>query len=187
MKAISTPAIIPVAESLYLRPVAVSDAPVLFSLIDKQRPYLRQWLPFVDASREVGDTEMFLQYVTAKGNIHDKVFVIMYQHEVSGLISFKAIDYQHRKLEIGYYLSEQQQGKGIMLRSCQALVNYAFEMMDMNRIQIKVGVGNLRSSNIPQKLGFTLEGVQREAEFLNGRFHDLELYSLLQREWQQRP
>lgn len=186
MKAASTPAIIPIAEGLYLRPVAVTDAPALFSLIDKQRSYLRQWLPFIDSSLEVRDTELFLQYVSAKGNTHDKVFVIMYQHEVSGLISFKAVDYQHRKLEIGYYLSEQQQGKGIMRRSCQALVNYAFETMGMNRIQIKVGIGNFRSSNIPQKLGFKLEGVQHESEFLNGRFHDLEVYSLLQREWQER-
>jgi len=185
MKTGSIPAIIPIAEGLYLRPAVVTDAPSLYWLIDKQRPYLRQWLPFIDASQEVSDTEIFLQYVTAKGNTQDKVFVIMYQHEVSGLISFKAIDYQHRKLEIGYYLSEQQQGKGIMRRSCQALVNYAFERMGMNRIQIKVGVGNFRSSNIPKKLGFRMEGVQREAEFLNGQFHNLEVYSLLQREWQQ--
>ncbi|WP_347158517.1 GNAT family N-acetyltransferase [Pontibacter chitinilyticus] len=185
MKSNTDPAILPITEGLYLRPASPTDAKALFHLIETQRDYLRQWLPFVDVSQNVKDTELFLQHVTAKGNRSDKVFVIMYHSELAGLISFKDIDYLNRKLEIGYYLSEDLQGNDIMRRSCQALVQHAFETMRMNRIQVKVGIGNVRSSNIPRKLGFQLEGVQREGEFLNGTFHDLEVYSLLRRDWQE--
>ncbi|WP_242916865.1 GNAT family N-acetyltransferase [Pontibacter liquoris] len=186
MKKNEVPALLPVTEGIYLRPVTLADAAALFHLIDTQRDYLRQWLPFVDASQEEADTRSFLKYVTDKANTSDKVFVILYRGEVAGLISLKEIDYLNRKLEIGYYLSEALQGKGIMRQSCQALVKCAFEDLHMNRIQIKVGVGNTRSSNIPQKLGFLLEGVQRQSEYLNGAFHDLEVYSLLRQEWQAR-
>ncbi|WP_237144470.1 GNAT family N-acetyltransferase [Pontibacter pamirensis] len=170
---------------LYLRLTTVDDAPYLYHLIDANRAYLREWLPFIDYSMSVLDTKAYLRAVTDIKNISEEVYVILYQKSIAGIIGFKGIDNVNRKVEIGYWLSGALQGKGIMRRSCKALLQYAFEEMRMNRIQIKVGVGNTKSSKIPQKLGFQLEGVQRDGEYLNGHFHDLEIYSLLFREWQQ--
>ncbi|MDX5436789.1 MAG: GNAT family N-acetyltransferase [Pontibacter sp.] len=172
-----------VAPNLYLRRATTADASALFYIIDRDRPYLRQWLPFVDYSNAVGDTEAYLKYVTAAGNTSDMVFVIVHEKKVCGLIGYKGIDRLNRKLEIGYWLAEDKQGQGIMRRSCHTLITYAFEKLKMNRIEIRVGVGNNRSNNIPKKLGFTLEGMQRQGELLNDRFHDLEVYSLLRSEF----
>ncbi|MBC5775108.1 GNAT family N-acetyltransferase [Pontibacter sp. KCTC 32443] len=173
---------LPVAPDLYLRPVTVADAPALFRIIDSQRPYLREWLPFVDLTRQVSDTTLYLQTITLSTT--DKVFVILVDEVVSGLIGFKSIEMFNRKLEVGYWLSQHQQGKGIMRRCCSRLIKYAFEELRMNRIQLKVSPENHPSRNIPRKLGFTLEGIEREGELLNGNFHDLEVYSLLKKEWQ---
>ena len=185
MKVISSTSELSIAPDLYLRQAAVSDAPALYYLINRHRTYLREWLPFIDYSKSAADTKAYLRMVTDSKNISEDVYVIMFEESVGGIIGFKGIDYINRKLEIGYWLSGDLQGKGIMQRSCRALVQYAFSEMQMNRVQIKVGVGNSKSSRIPQKLGFKLEGVQRDGEYLNGRFHDLEIYSMLQREWQQ--
>lgn len=174
---------LPIDQDLVLRQATVQDAATLYKIIDSQRPYLREWLPFVDLSTSPAATELYLQSATAPGNSKDLLFVMLYKNETGGLIGFKEIDFFNKKLEIGYWLSEQLQGKGIVIRSCEMLIKYAFEKMSMNRIQIKVGIGNTKSSKIPQKLNFTLEGIQRESENLNGRFHDLEVYSLLKREW----
>jgi len=171
-------------QDLYLRQATVRDAAALYQIIDSQRAYLREWLPFIDMSNSVNVTELYLQSMTAPGNTTDLLFVMVYQQEVVGLIGFKEIDNFNKKLEIGYWLSEVMQGKGIMRKGCTAMVRHAFDKMEMNRVQIKVGVGNNKSSNIPKKLGFSFEGVLREAEFLNGRYHDLEVYSLLKREWE---
>lgn len=179
----ATPLHLPVGEDLYLRQASPLDASALYELIDTQRSYLRKWLPFVDLSTSVSATELYLQSVTAPGNTKDFLFIMVYQEAVAGLISFKEIDNFNKKLEIGYWLSENLQGKGIVQRSCKILLKYAFEEMKMNRIQVKVGVGNLKSSNIPKKLNFHFEGVQREAEYLNGSFHNLEVYSLIKKEW----
>lgn len=170
-------------QDLVLRQVTVPDAAALYQIIDSQRPYLREWLPFVDLSTSQAVTELYLQSVTAPGNSKDLLFVMIFKEEIGGLIGFKEIDFYNKKLEVGYWLSEPMQGKGIVIRSCDRLIKYAFEEMGMNRIQIKVGVGNNKSSKIPKKLHFKPEGTQREAENLNGRFHDLEVYSLLKREW----
>ena len=173
--------VLTIAPDLYLRPATVADAQALFSIINSQRPYLREWLPFVDHTRQASDTALYLQTIT--NSITDKVFVIIVEEAVSGLVGFKGIEYFNRKLEIGYWLSQHQQGKGIMQRCCTRLLQYAFEGMNMNRVQLKVAPGNYKSRNIPIKLGFTLEGTEREGELRNGQFHDLEVYSLLKKEW----
>ncbi|MDX5422984.1 MAG: GNAT family N-acetyltransferase [Hymenobacteraceae bacterium] len=183
MKA-SAAKVLPIDTDLYLREAAVTDAAALYQLIDASRKYLREWLPFIDHSHGVSDTEQYLRVVTSPGNISDKVFVILYQKETAGIIGYKGIDRLNNKVEIGYWLGEGFQKKDIMRRACHTLLRYAFEKMSMNRIQINVGVGNSRSSNIPKKLGFTLEGIQRDGELLNGSYHNLEVYSLLRKDWE---
>ncbi|MER2997019.1 GNAT family N-acetyltransferase [Pontibacter populi] len=173
--------ILTIAPDLYLRVATPDDAPALFNIINSQRPYLREWLPFVDFTRQVSDTAFYLQSIV--NSTSDKVFVIVFEDCVCGLIGFKGIEYFNRRVEIGYWLSDHQQGKGIMFRSCIRLLQYAFEGLNMNRIQLKVAPKNYKSRNIPIKLGFTLEGTEREGELLNGHYHDLEVYSLLKKEW----
>jgi ribosomal-protein-serine acetyltransferase len=68
-------------------------------------------------------------------------------------------------------------------RSVERLCDFAFNELGINRIQIKCAVGNSASSNIPKRLGFIFEGIEREGELLsNGFFTDLEVYSKLKHE-----
>jgi ribosomal-protein-serine acetyltransferase len=53
----------------------------------------------------------------------------------------------------------------------------------MNRIQIRCGVGNTKSSAIPRRLGFTYEGTERCGERHNNSYIDLEVFSILKKEW----
>ena len=64
------------------------------------------------------------------------------------------------------------------------LIDYAFDELELNRIAIKCAVGNQPSKNIPMRLGFVFEGIERDGElFPDGHFVDLEVYSLLKKEW----
>ena len=102
----------------------------------------------------------------------------------NGLVGFKDFDDSNHKIEIGYWLSQYQQGNGIMTRSVDALLDYAFEQLNMNRVQIKVAVDNKKSNRIPQKLGFKFEGVERDGELLaDNKYTDINVYSLLKKEY----
>ena len=70
-----------------------------------------------------------------------------------------------------------------MTRACAAMVSYAFREWPLNRVQIRCATGNVRSCAIPQRLGFTREGVIRQSEWLYDHFVDLVLYSMLASEW----
>jgi ribosomal-protein-serine acetyltransferase len=80
---------------------------------------------------------------------------------------------------IGYWLAASYQGKGIMTKSCQMLIDYAFETLKLHRVVITCATENQRSRAIPLRLGFTHEGVARGAELLYGRFLDYDTYALL--------
>ena len=111
------------------------------------------------------------------------MYAIWYNMEFSGLIGFKDTDWANNKTELGYWLAEKMQGKGIITRCSSALVKYAFKKLGMNRIQIKVAKGNEKSEAIPARLGFQLEGIERQGELLNGKYHDLEVFSLLKTDY----
>lgn len=169
---------------LRMREIQMSDAGPIFKIINKDREYLRTWLPFVDYTRMVEDTERFIKTVHAGQNEHkEMVYVILNDNEIVGIIGFRNTDKTNHKTEIGYWLAQDQQGKGIVTRCVKALVALAFEKMRMNRVQIRVAVENQKSKAIPVRLGFKLEGREREGEYLNSHYVDLDVFGLLKKEW----
>lgn len=173
-----------VSEDIQLKQIEISDAQDIFNTINTQRDYLGQWLPFVEHTKEVSFTEGFIKSLyEASPENRELIFVIKYKSEFAGIIGFKGTDKANKKTEIGYWLSEPMQKKGIVINSVKFLTNYAFEQLDINRIQIKCAVENHASKNIPQKLGYKLEGIERDGELLTGNvFTDIEVYSLLRKE-----
>ncbi len=165
---------------IHLETIKLSMAPLIFNTIDQDRKYLRRWLPFVDYTHSVLDTELFIRsMLSQKEKRKDEVYSIWFDMEFAGLIGFKDIDWANHKTELGYWLAEKMQGKGIITNCTAALVKYGFKKLGMNRIQIKVAIGNEKSAAIPARLGFKSEGIERHGELLNGMYHDLEVYSML--------
>ena len=181
---LSRPIKLLVSDDLILKEIQLSDADALFNIIDNQRDYLRVWLPFIDYTRHVGDTRAYILSLYDKPyERRDLVFTIWYQDKVVGLMGLKGSDRDNHKTEIGYWLSSDNQGKGIVTKSCRKLSQYLFVNLGMNRIQIRVGTANEKSKRIPQRLGFTLEGTERCGELLPSGYTDLEIYSMLKSEF----
>jgi ribosomal-protein-serine acetyltransferase len=163
-----------------LETVKLSMASVIFSAIDKDREYLQKWLPFIEYSNQISDTEEFLQSIINQATKErDEIYSIWHKEEFAGLIGFKETDWINKKTELGYWLVENMQGKGIITNSVSVLIRFAFKKLKLNRIQIKVAVGNSKSAAIPSKVGFTFEGIERSGEKHLELYHDLEVYSLI--------
>lgn len=161
-----------------------AEAEEIFRLIDQDRLHLRQWLPWVDYEATIAESLEFIrrsqrQYEKREGfqlGIH-------YRGRLAGVIGYHTISWPGRHVEIGYWLNSAFEKRGIMTRACRKLVSYAFEALTLNRVAILCATGNARSRAIPERLGFTQEGVLREAEWLYDHFVDLVVYSMLAREW----
>jgi ribosomal-protein-serine acetyltransferase len=173
--------IIRIDTEIELKQLEQSDSRDIFKTIDSQREYLGKWLPFVAFTKEISDSDKFVDsVVNAPEERFEYVFAIRKQNEFIGLIGFKDTDKLNQKTEIGYWLSEGFQKQGIVTRSVEKLCDFAFNKQEINRVQIKCAVGNRSSIKIPRKLGFKLEGIERDGELLTGNlFTDLEIYSKL--------
>ncbi len=70
-----------------------------------------------------------------------------------------------------------------MVGACRALVDYLFFELKLHRIEIRCATGNAKSCAVPKRLGFSKEGVLRQAQAFDGHFLDIEVYGLLAEDW----
>ncbi len=173
-----------VDSDLWLKEVQASDAQEVFTLTNRNRSYLREWLPWLDHTQAVGDTLQFIETCRIQAQKNEALqFCIWWDNRIVGKIGYHRFDFSNRATSLGYWLDAEAQGRGIMTRSCKALVDYAFSDLKMNRVEIRCAVKNERSRAIPERLGFQAEGVLREAEWIYDHFVDLEVYGMLTNDW----
>ena len=72
-----------------------------------------------------------------------------------------------------------------MTRATKTLIDFAFNNLNLNRVQFSCAVDNKKSCAIPERLGFKKEGIARQAEWLYDHFVDWQQYSLLKDDWKQ--
>ena len=173
-----------VNDSICLKKLQLRSADIIFQAIERDRDHLRPWLPFVDLTLKKEDTENFIRSVLhSQCPKKDLVYEIWSGQEFAGLIALKEIDEWNRKTEIGYWILRRFEGLGLITLSCAALLDLSFNTMKMNRVQIKVAVGNARSCLVPERLNFRMEGIERAGELHQEKTFDLLVYSMLKEEW----
>jgi len=93
-------------------------------------------------------------------------------------------DASHSVAELGYDLSRVYWGKSVMTQAVQVAVKWAFETLEVNRIQATVMVNNYGSSRVLEKNGFLKEGTLREYKIARGQPHDFWMFALLKRDYE---
>src|SRR5260221_9568105 len=102
-----------------------------------------------------------------------------YQNRLVGSIGYPHLDWADRKVEIGYWIDASMQGKGLVTKICQVLVTSAFDQYHLNKVEIHCATGNTRSRALPERLGFTQEGIIRQAQRCNDHYNDVVVYGRL--------
>ena len=169
---------------LTLRPFSESDATAVQTLAGDRaiadttlripHPYedgmAEQWIAEHPSQFESGVLTVFAVERTADA-------------ELVGAISL-TVDRDLRKAELGYWVGKPFWNKGYCTEAAGRMIEYGFEELELNRIAAHHLVRNPASGKVLQKIGMHHEGTLREATIKWDRFEDLELYSLLRREWQ---
>lgn len=94
------------------------------------------------------------------------------------------IDWKNRTTEVGIMIGEKElHGKGYGTEAMELLLEYGFQTVNLNRIQLHVYDFNIRAIKSYTKIGFVEEGRLRQAQFKNGKYHDMILMSMLCEEW----
>lgn len=167
-------------QEIILKVLSQKEVSPIFETISAERKYLGEWLPFVDHTLELSDTQNFIDNLEVS-DTKDLTYAIYYRNQFAGLAGLKDPDYDNKKIEIGYWISEKFQHKGIVTQSCKKLIEYAFDNLKMNRIQLKAATENIKSQKVAERLGFTREGIERDGELHKRGYVDLVVYGLLKK------
>ena len=173
-----------VSNEILLERISAGDTVVIFDAVEVNRQWLAAWLPFVNYTKALNDTQSYIASVIEKreesGN---EVYTIWYKGEFAGVIGFLNTDKVNEKTELGYWLIKKLTGKGIITSCVRIMMEIAFEKMMINRLAIRCAVGNIQSENVALRLGFQYEGIERGGERYNDHFFDLKVFSLLKSEY----
>ncbi|MCG5126365.1 50S ribosomal protein L7/L12-serine acetyltransferase [Enterobacter mori] len=175
-----TSEIIPVSQHIELRAVEERYTTDLHNLVIKNKTFLQTAF---DWAQHVGSEEDTRRNVQSNQMLHQrgyaKMFLIFHEDALAGVLSFNAIEPANKTGYIGYWLDEAHQGKGILSRSLQAFMRHYVALKTVRRFVIKCRVDNHSSNAVALRNGFILEGCLREAEYLNGRYDDVNTYARL--------
>lgn len=169
-------------KNIHLGPLREKDIPILSSWYENI-----EFLRFYDFHPAVPKTEEQLRKIYETGG--EDTFIplavrIKGSEEIIGLVELDGISYTNRFSWISIGFGDNlHRGKGFGKEALNIAVDFAFNELNLERLQLNVISYNEAAIRLYEKIGFQREGVYREAVLRDGKKHDLLLYGLLKREW----
>src|SRR5688572_16347478 len=123
-----------VDDTIVLELIDYHHAELLYQLVKTNRLHLREWLPWVDHLRTVEDFRKYINSSKQRYVNHSETgYVILCNHVMTGRIGLYNIDLNNKSASIGYWLSKEWLGKGVITRSCKAIIDDGFKRLRLNR------------------------------------------------------
>ncbi|MEU6546743.1 GNAT family protein [Streptomyces sp. NPDC046859] len=171
-------------ERLRLRPFTGADADSLFALHSSSH-VLRYWdsPPWTDPAR----AQRFLavcRTMEDEGTGARVAIDRLSDGAFAGWCGLSEWNPEYRSASLGYVLGDAMWGHGYATEAVRALLRWAFDSLDLNRVQAEADTRNEASARVLEKLGFVREGTLREDCVVNGVVSDSWVYGLLKRDWQ---
>ena len=168
-------------QTLVLRALTAADAPAFtqaaLESVDSAGPWLPwchagysqtqalDWVDWCEAHRAAGDAHEFGIFSAASG-------------QLLGGCGLNAINHEHRFCNLGYWVRASAQRRGVATQAVQQMKALAFEVLDLQRVEIVVAVGNSASAAVALRSGAQLEGSARHRLRLHGRAVDAQMFAL---------
>jgi ribosomal-protein-alanine N-acetyltransferase len=174
-------------ERLLLRKMRLDDAEAMFAYASD--PEVTRYVLW-DTHRSVEDSEEFLRQATEgyeRGDFGGWGVVLKDSGAFIGTCGLDAgYAPEHARAELGYVLSREHWGRGLMSEAVREVIRFGFERLELNRMEARCIAANTASARVMEKAGMTYEGTLREREFIKGAYRDMKLYSILKREYRAR-
>ncbi|MDR7482064.1 MAG: GNAT family protein [Armatimonadota bacterium] len=176
---------LPVLETprLLLRPLTLEDAADIYAYASD--PEVSRYVTW-HAHRSIEDTRTFLHgalALYAAGQVAPWGMVHRADGKVIGTCGFVSWYPDHGRAEIGYSLARAYWRQGYTTEAVRRIMRFGFEVMALNRIEARCEIPNVASARLLEKVGMTFEGILREHVYGKGRYRDMQMYSILRREW----
>lgn len=104
---------------------------------------------------------------------------ISYKDEIVGYVGLCHINQKLAKAEMNFLISQEFQGLGIMTKTCHKMINYAFDFLLLDKLEISIATENINCRRVCESLNFELEGILKHSDNLEGKIVDHARYGLI--------
>ncbi|HEX6230753.1 MAG TPA: GNAT family N-acetyltransferase [Actinomycetota bacterium] len=176
-----SPLPVELGDGAILRRLELGDLERVWAAVDDERTRLDPWMAWIRHTRTIDDQREWLEGVVADERSLEGCGMFLGDEYLGG-VGLMPGAYGIAG-EIGYWIRSEFEGRGFVTRAVRALIEIGFRELGLHRIVIRAGSDNARSRAIPERLGFTQEGIAREEGRGSDGFYDLVVYALLEHEW----
>lgn len=170
--------------NLLLRSFTTEDTAALFKAVDESREHLRPWLRWVDATTKPEHINQFILRTLQQLNTQEALEVgIIYNRQLIGGMGMHEWNHTLKKAQVGYWIKKEYEGQGIVYNCLMHFIDFLFEKVGLNKVEIQFMPSNKRSAHLAERVGCKVEGIIRQSYFMNGKLEDLVLTGLLRSEW----
>ncbi len=173
-----------IGEKIYLRAPEIDDAPVY--ALSENNPEARAYLYYALPT----NVQVHRQRIEERINDHSSIWFTIATKEPDvpiGTTALVRIDWVGRMATFYIAIADSKNwSQGYGSEATRMVVDYAFETLNFNRIQLHVSVDNPRAVKAYEKTGFIIEGTLRQAMYFDNRYHDFYLMSILREDWLKR-
>ena len=170
-------------QRLLLRKMTLADADDMFRYAsDPDVARFTTWEPH----RSIDETRRFLEDALdayAAGDVRNWGVVHKDDRRFIGTAGFLYWNVDVARAEIGYAMSREYWGRGLMTEAVEAIIRFGFERMRLNRIEARCDALNIGSARVMEKAGMQHEGTLRQWFVAEGEYRDMKLYAILRQEW----
>ncbi len=166
-------------ERTILRQLTMNDAEAIFNYASREE--VARFVTW-EAHETLDDSKNFIHYALER--YANYLFapwgiVLKENNELIGTADFVSWEKRHRTAEIGYVLSSDYWGQGLMPEVAKKIVAFGFEKMNLVRIQALCLEENVASEKVMQKIGMTYEGTYRKKMFIKGEHQNIKVYAIV--------
>lgn len=168
---------------LHMRQLSVADSADIQRLFSD--PRVLQYLNFAPFDT-LDKAQGLIQWLTSLYDQQKGLQWALISRADGQFIGTSALHEWHRSdrhIELGYHILPEYWGQGYATEAAQALLRWAFEVLDVHRVQADCTDGHGASERVLLKCGFTLEGIWRESCWEHERFVNIRQFGLLRREY----
>lgn len=168
-----------------LVPMDLDKDPEILSKWDRDSEFKRQFdvVPAVMYSPILSKE----WYEAASANGATMIIQTTKEKKVIGIIELDGFDWAARSAWVGIGIGEADyRGKGYGTEAMQLILEYAFQGLNLNRVNLNVFAFNTRAIRSYEKCGFRYEGTQREVIYKEDQRWDVIDMGILRSEWEER-
>lgn len=135
------------------------------------------WYPHESKKRTVQYLRL-LDKKYKKAEFYDWGVVNKSDGRLIGTCGFTSFDLVNNSAEVGYVLNYAYWGQGLAAEATRAVITFAFEILQVNRVEANFMPENSGSRRVLEKCGMRREGIKREAIYAKGKYIDIEIYAI---------